>query len=115
MQPQCPTVKALLVLSEQPGLCHHRCCCPAELMPCGAVSVPGSGLHQPHPSPAVGGEEVVRGIAVEKFDIVKKWGINTYKVSCFPGPSGWPGSLPGPPRSRLRRVGPAPALGVKEQ
>lgn len=115
MQPQCPTVKALLVLSEQPGLCHHGCCCPAELMPCGAVSVPGSGLHQPHPSPAVGGEEVVRGIAVEKFDIVKKWGINTYKVSCFPGPSGWSGSLPGPPCSRLRRVGPAPALGAKEQ
>lgn len=42
--------------------------------------VPGSGLHQPHPGPPVGGEEVVRGIAVEKFDIVKKWGINTYKV-----------------------------------
>ncbi|XP_068787084.1 arfaptin-2 isoform X1 [Struthio camelus] len=41
----------------------------------------GSGLHQPHPSPAVGGEEVVRGIAVEKFDIVKKWGINTYKCT----------------------------------
>uniref|UniRef100_A0A8C8E703 ADP ribosylation factor interacting protein 2 n=1 Tax=Otus sunia TaxID=257818 RepID=A0A8C8E703_9STRI len=40
----------------------------------------GSGLHQPHPSPA-GGEEVVRGIAVEKFDIVKKWGINTYKCT----------------------------------
>ncbi|XP_031465469.1 arfaptin-2 isoform X3 [Phasianus colchicus] len=41
----------------------------------------GSGLHQPHPSPPVGGEEVVRGIAVEKFDIVKKWGINTYKCT----------------------------------
>ncbi|XP_027633172.1 arfaptin-2 isoform X1 [Falco biarmicus] len=41
----------------------------------------GSGLHQPHPSPATGGEEVVRGIAVEKFDIVKKWGINTYKCT----------------------------------
>ncbi|XP_062423556.1 arfaptin-2 isoform X3 [Rhea pennata] len=41
----------------------------------------GSGLHQPHSSPSVGGEEVVRGIAVEKFDIVKKWGINTYKCT----------------------------------
>ncbi|XP_074023553.1 arfaptin-2 isoform X3 [Numenius arquata] len=40
-----------------------------------------SGLHQPHAGPAVGGEEVVRGIAVEKFDIVKKWGINTYKCT----------------------------------
>ncbi|XP_030329285.1 arfaptin-2 isoform X2 [Strigops habroptila] len=41
----------------------------------------GSGLHQAHPSPAGGGEEIVRGIAVEKFDIVKKWGINTYKCT----------------------------------
>lgn len=44
-------------------------------------AIKGSGLHQPHPSPPVGGEEVVRGIAVEKFDIVKKWGINTYKCT----------------------------------
>lgn len=28
----------------------------------------------------------MRGIAVEKFDIVKKWGINTYKVSGARGP-----------------------------
>ncbi|XP_074996663.1 arfaptin-2 isoform X1 [Calonectris borealis] len=53
-----------------------------RLQPHTATGVPaGSGLHQPHPSPAVGGEEVVRGIAVEKFDIVKKWGINTYKCT----------------------------------
>ncbi|XP_074023552.1 arfaptin-2 isoform X2 [Numenius arquata] len=44
-------------------------------------TIKGSGLHQPHAGPAVGGEEVVRGIAVEKFDIVKKWGINTYKCT----------------------------------
>lgn len=55
--------------------------CSVSLVCC----VPGSGLHQPHPSPPVGGEEVVRGIAVEKFDIVKKWGINTYKVCHIPG------------------------------
>lgn len=55
----------------------------------GAVSAPGSALHQPHAGPAAGGEEIVRGIAVEKFDIVKKWGINTYKVS------GCQGSPPG--------------------
>uniref|UniRef100_A0A8C5T6L3 ADP ribosylation factor interacting protein 2 n=1 Tax=Malurus cyaneus samueli TaxID=2593467 RepID=A0A8C5T6L3_9PASS len=40
-----------------------------------------SGLHPPPPGPPPGGEEVVRGIAVEKFDIVKKWGINTYKCT----------------------------------
>lgn len=44
-------------------------------------AIKGSGLHQPHPGPAGGGEEVVRGLAVEKFDIVKKWGINTYKCT----------------------------------
>lgn len=27
-------------------------------------------------------EEVSRGVAVEKLDSVKKWGINTYKVLC---------------------------------
>ncbi|XP_053166784.1 arfaptin-2 isoform X2 [Hemicordylus capensis] len=41
----------------------------------------GSNLHPPHPSPAMPGEEATRGIAVEKFDIVKKWGINTYKCT----------------------------------
>ncbi|XP_023804431.1 arfaptin-2 [Cyanistes caeruleus] len=45
------------------------------------VPVPGPGLHPPSPGPPAGGEEVVRGIAVEKFDIVKKWGINTYKCT----------------------------------
>ncbi|XP_065438014.1 arfaptin-2 isoform X5 [Chrysemys picta bellii] len=41
----------------------------------------GSGLHPPHPSPLAAGDEATRGIAVEKFDIVKKWGINTYKCT----------------------------------
>ncbi|XP_042316199.1 arfaptin-2 isoform X2 [Sceloporus undulatus] len=36
--------------------------------------------HQPHPGPA-GDEAATRGVAVEKFDIVKKWGINTYKCT----------------------------------
>uniref|UniRef100_A0A8C3P7G7 ARF interacting protein 2 n=1 Tax=Chrysemys picta bellii TaxID=8478 RepID=A0A8C3P7G7_CHRPI len=40
-----------------------------------------SGLHPPHPSPLAAGDEATRGIAVEKFDIVKKWGINTYKCT----------------------------------
>ncbi|XP_043359886.1 arfaptin-2 isoform X6 [Dermochelys coriacea] len=40
-----------------------------------------SGLHPPHPSPLATGDEAARGIAVEKFDIVKKWGINTYKCT----------------------------------
>ncbi|XP_015746309.1 arfaptin-2 isoform X2 [Python bivittatus] len=47
----------------------------------------GSSLHQPHPNPPMTGEEAAaaaaatRGVAVEKFDIVRKWGINTYKCT----------------------------------
>ncbi|XP_069737769.1 arfaptin-2 isoform X1 [Phaenicophaeus curvirostris] len=45
------------------------------------AALPGSGLHPPHPGSGAAGEEIVRGIAGEKFDIVKKWGINTYKCT----------------------------------
>ncbi|XP_072432761.1 arfaptin-2-like isoform X4 [Chiloscyllium punctatum] len=38
-----------------------------------------SNLHQSQSGPMTGSEESSRGIAGEKFDIVKKWGINTYK------------------------------------
>ncbi|PNJ24825.1 ARFIP2 isoform 1 [Pongo abelii] len=42
----------------------------------------GSGRHPSHSTtPAGPGDEVARGIAGEKFDIVKKWGINTYKCT----------------------------------
>ncbi|XP_038195980.1 arfaptin-2 isoform X1 [Arvicola amphibius] len=42
----------------------------------------GSGRHPSHgTSPSGPGDEVARGIAGEKFDIVKKWGINTYKCT----------------------------------
>ncbi|XP_067420735.1 arfaptin-2 isoform X3 [Emydura macquarii macquarii] len=44
-------------------------------------TVKGAGLHPSHPNPAVTGDEAARGIAGEKFDIVKKWGINTYKCT----------------------------------
>uniref|UniRef100_A0A8D0B6M4 ARF interacting protein 2 n=1 Tax=Salvator merianae TaxID=96440 RepID=A0A8D0B6M4_SALMN len=46
-----------------------------------AAAASGSNLHQPHTHPAMPGEEATRGIAVEKFDVVKKWGINTYKCT----------------------------------
>ncbi|XP_038626331.1 arfaptin-2 isoform X1 [Tachyglossus aculeatus] len=47
-----------------------------------ASSRTGSGRHQPHSAAPPGpGEEAARGIAGEKFDIVKKWGINTYKCT----------------------------------
>lgn len=36
---------------------------------------------QPSSHPSLTSEELSRGIAVEKFDLVKKWGINTYKCT----------------------------------
>lgn len=48
----------------------------------------------------------MRGIAVEKFDIVKKWGINTYKVR-GEGTPGWGDTVLAPLKQ-------AAALGVAE-
>ncbi|XP_026577395.1 arfaptin-2 [Pseudonaja textilis] len=59
----------------------------ASRMASPAPMATGSNLHQPHPNPAMTGEEAAaaaaatRGVAVEKFDIVRKWGINTYKCT----------------------------------
>nr|XP_033804662.1 arfaptin-2 isoform X5 [Geotrypetes seraphini] len=39
----------------------------------------GSSMHQCHSHPSMTSEELSRGLAIEKFDVVKKWGINTYK------------------------------------
>ncbi|XP_018428970.1 PREDICTED: arfaptin-2 isoform X2 [Nanorana parkeri] len=36
---------------------------------------------QPSSHPSLTSEELSRGVAVEKFDLVKKWGINTYKCT----------------------------------
>ncbi|KAG9465450.1 hypothetical protein GDO78_018346, partial [Eleutherodactylus coqui] len=47
--------------------------------------IPTSGLKgsmsQPTSHPSLTSEELSRGLAVEKFDMVKKWGINTYKCT----------------------------------
>ncbi|XP_069496585.1 arfaptin-2 isoform X4 [Ambystoma mexicanum] len=43
-------------------------------------NIKGSNMHQCHNSAAMS-EELSRGLAVEKFDVVKKWGINTYKCT----------------------------------
>ncbi|XP_038673967.1 arfaptin-2-like isoform X3 [Scyliorhinus canicula] len=40
-----------------------------------------TNIHQSQSGPVTSGEEPVRGIAGEKFDIVRKWGINTYKCT----------------------------------
>ncbi|XP_036392344.1 arfaptin-2-like isoform X3 [Megalops cyprinoides] len=44
-------------------------------------SIKGSNLHHSGSSHSMMAEEATRGVAVEKFDIMKKWGINTYKCT----------------------------------
>lgn len=45
------------------------------------LSVPS--MHHSNSNPMMS-EEATRGVAVEKFDSVKKWSINTYKVENLP-------------------------------
>ncbi|KAM3875519.1 arfaptin-2-like isoform 4-T4 [Diretmus argenteus] len=48
----------------------------------GAASAPGGrSMHHSTSNSALAAEEVSRGVAVEKLDSVKKWGINTYKCT----------------------------------
>ncbi|TRY99247.1 hypothetical protein DNTS_022811 [Danionella cerebrum] len=44
-------------------------------------SIKGSNMQHSSNDPSIMAEEATRGIAVEKFDIVKKWGLNTYKCT----------------------------------
>ncbi|XP_056592220.1 arfaptin-2b isoform X1 [Triplophysa dalaica] len=48
-----------------------------EDIPC----IPGSNMHHTNSSSSIPADEASRGVAVEKFDIVKKWGLNTYKCT----------------------------------
>ncbi|XP_010867736.2 arfaptin-2 isoform X2 [Esox lucius] len=41
----------------------------------------GSGMHHSNSNQNMSAEETNRGVAVEKLDSVKKWGINTYKCT----------------------------------
>ncbi|TRY66012.1 hypothetical protein DNTS_003784 [Danionella cerebrum] len=42
---------------------------------------PGPNMHHSNSNPSMLSEEASRGVAVEKFDSVKKWSINTYKCT----------------------------------
>ncbi|XP_072515821.1 arfaptin-2b isoform X7 [Salminus brasiliensis] len=42
--------------------------------------IPGSSMHHSSSSSMMA-EEATRGVAVEKFDMMKKWGMNTYKCT----------------------------------
>uniref|UniRef100_UPI00398EBD4C arfaptin-2-like n=1 Tax=Pristiophorus japonicus TaxID=55135 RepID=UPI00398EBD4C len=53
-----------------------------NLVPKVRIHKPRSGnIHPSQSGPVMGNDDPPRGIAVEKFDIVKKWGINTYKCT----------------------------------
>ncbi|XP_016381446.1 arfaptin-2b isoform X4 [Sinocyclocheilus rhinocerous] len=49
----------------------------SEDIPC----IPGSNMHHASSNSSMTAEDATRGVAVEKFDIVKKWGLNTYKCT----------------------------------
>ncbi|XP_060753697.1 arfaptin-2a isoform X5 [Neoarius graeffei] len=49
------------------------------IIPTGSIKAPS--MHHSHSNPSMTSEEATRGIAVEKFDSVKKWSINTYKCT----------------------------------
>ncbi|XP_046719175.1 arfaptin-2a isoform X5 [Silurus meridionalis] len=49
------------------------------IIPTGSIKAPS--MHHSHSNPSMMSEEATRGIAVEKFDSVKKWSINTYKCT----------------------------------
>ncbi|XP_016093377.1 arfaptin-2-like isoform X2 [Sinocyclocheilus grahami] len=49
----------------------------SEDVPC----IPGSNMHHASSNSSMTAEDATRGVAVEKFDIVKKWGLNTYKCT----------------------------------
>ncbi|XP_050985803.1 arfaptin-2a isoform X4 [Labeo rohita] len=42
---------------------------------------PAPSMHHSNSNPSMMSEEAARGVAVEKFDSVKKWSINTYKCT----------------------------------
>ncbi|XP_041919999.1 arfaptin-2a isoform X1 [Alosa pseudoharengus] len=46
-----------------------------------AQQYPAPSMHLSNSNPSMMAEEATRGVAVEKFDSVKKWGINTYKCT----------------------------------
>ncbi|XP_056322658.1 arfaptin-2b isoform X6 [Danio aesculapii] len=43
--------------------------------------IPGSNMDYAGSNSSMTAEEATRGVAVEKFDIMKKWGLNTYKCT----------------------------------
>ncbi|XP_041920002.1 arfaptin-2a isoform X9 [Alosa pseudoharengus] len=49
------------------------------IIPTSSIKAPS--MHLSNSNPSMMAEEATRGVAVEKFDSVKKWGINTYKCT----------------------------------
>ena len=51
------------------------------MFPCLCIYLSGSNMHHSSSSSSMTAEEATRGVAVEKLETMKKWGLNTYKVS----------------------------------
>ncbi|XP_055052890.1 arfaptin-2a isoform X6 [Misgurnus anguillicaudatus] len=50
-----------------------------SIIPTSSIKAPG--MHHSNSNPSMFSEEATRGVAVEKFDSMKKWSINTYKCT----------------------------------
>uniref|UniRef100_A0A8C1MAT0 ADP-ribosylation factor interacting protein 2a n=1 Tax=Cyprinus carpio TaxID=7962 RepID=A0A8C1MAT0_CYPCA len=48
---------------------------------CGNAPKPAPSMHHSNSNPSMMSEEATKGVAVEKFDSMKKWSINTYKCT----------------------------------
>ncbi|KAF4086437.1 hypothetical protein AMELA_G00106300 [Ameiurus melas] len=71
------SIKELRAKSRDFPPCHSA----AARISCQPDHYPAPSMHHSHSNPSMMSEEATRGIAVEKFDSVKKWSINTYKCT----------------------------------
>ncbi|KAG7479140.1 arfaptin-2-like isoform X2 [Solea senegalensis] len=72
-----PTSAIKDIRMKSRGICLPKSQSAASRLAQHTAQHPGSSNHNPGSST----EEVTRGVAVEKLDSVKKWGINTYKCT----------------------------------
>uniref|UniRef100_A0A3P8NFR1 AH domain-containing protein n=1 Tax=Astatotilapia calliptera TaxID=8154 RepID=A0A3P8NFR1_ASTCA len=60
---------------------HLFCLCSCVCVTISGCSTSGSNMHHSSSSSSMTAEETTRGVAVEKLETVKKWGLNTYKCT----------------------------------
>lgn len=70
------------VLSAVEGVSHLHLFSACDCLSVFCSHVSGSNMHHSSSNSSIT-DEKNRGVAVEKLENMKKWGINTYKVACF--------------------------------